>query len=75
MEKDTNSFNGILEKMALISEAIESIFPYGKGAVIFELKKNEFEFIRSFFDKTDILSRHFKVDMSGVEFMFLLDES
>ena len=40
MAENKKSVDGIIEKLALISEAADSMFPDGKKAIIFELKKD-----------------------------------
>lgn len=64
---------GILEKLALISESIQSIF-MGKGVVAFMLGKDEYYKVISHFREIDRQHKTFKIDISGVEFMFILDE-
>lgn len=66
---------GILEKMALLSDAVENTFPKSKTAVVVEMNKTDF-----ITAKKDLLIpneelKEFKVDMSGTEFIFLFDES
>ena len=34
---------GLLTKIALLADAVEDIFPNGKGVVVFELKDQDFE--------------------------------
>jgi len=66
---------GILEKMALLSDAVENTFPNSKTAVVVEMNKKDF-----IMAKKDLLIpneelKEFKVDISGTEFIFLFDES
>ena len=47
----------------------------GKMTVVFELKETEYRFAYSIFDeKYDTEKQQFKVDISGTDFIFILDE-
>lgn len=74
MEENQKSIDGIIEKLALISDAVDEIFPSGKKAVVFELKDTEFKKVQYNFREVDRSHKQFKIDISGVEFIFLLDE-
>lgn len=74
MGENQKSIDGIIENLALISEAIDEIFPDGKKAVVFELKETEFNKVQHNFREVDRAHKQFKIDISGVEFIFLLDE-
>lgn len=74
MGENQKSIDGIIENLALISEAIDEIFPDGKKAVVFELKETEFKKVQHNFREVDRAHKQFKIDISGVEFIFLLDE-
>lgn len=64
-----------LNKLALITDAAENMFR-GKMSVIFELKEMEYRYANSIFEKNyNSEQKQFKVDISGTDFIFLLDES
>jgi len=64
-----------LSKLALITDAAENMFR-GKMSVVFELREMEYRYANSMFEKTyDPEKKQFKVDISGTDFIFLLDES
>ena len=64
-----------LNKLALITDAAQDMFR-GKMSVIFELKEMEYRYANSIFEKNyNSEQKQFKVDISGTDFIFLLDES
>lgn len=73
MEEDKKSFNGILEKLALITDATEQLFPNGKSLLIFELDDQDFNDVRKNFRQVDKNFKKFTVDISGVEVLFIND--
>jgi len=46
----------------------------GKKGVVFQLNRNEFVKMRSVLKGADEDKEQFKIDISGVEFIYLLDE-
>jgi len=74
MAENQTSIDGIIEKLALLSDAAESLFPFGKMVVVFELKENDFKRVQDNFRQVDRTNKQFKIDISGTEFIFLLDE-
>jgi len=75
MAENQKSIDGIIEKLALIADATDSLFPDGRKVVVFELKKPDFKKVQNNFRDIDRLHKQFKIDISGIEFIFLLDES
>ena len=41
MEENKEGSNGYLEKLALITDAIETIFPNAQAALVFELEEKD----------------------------------
>lgn len=74
MAETKTSIDGIIEKLAIISEATDELFPDGRKAVVFELKLSDFKRVQNNFRQVDHGHKQFKIDISGVEFIFLLDE-
>lgn len=74
MAENQTSIDGIIEKLALLSDAAESLFPNGKMVVVFELKENDFKKVQDNFRQVDKTNKQFKIDISGTEFIFLVDE-
>jgi hypothetical protein len=73
MAEIEKSFDGYLEKLALISEGIDELY-LGKKTVVFELGREEFVKMRNILKGADENQHQFKVDISGIEFIYLLDE-
>lgn len=73
MAKNKEGVNGIIQKLAEISEIVGSIFPQGKSVVVYSLNENDFTFMKS---QVNDFSQNgqFKIDISGIEFIFLKDE-
>jgi hypothetical protein len=63
-----------MEKFALLADAMENIYPQGKGVVVFELNEDDFnQTQKEMLIPTDV-SPQFKIDISGTEFIFLKRE-
>ena len=73
MAEDQKSIDGIIEKLALISDASSQLFPEGRIATVFELKEPDFKRVQNNFREVDRNHKQFKIDISGIEFIFLLD--
>jgi len=74
MAEDQKSIDGIIEKLALISDASSQLFPEGRIAMVFELNEPDFKRVQNNFREVDRNHKQFKIDISGIEFIFLLDE-
>jgi len=74
MGENQKSIDGIIEKLAIIAEASDELFPDGRKAMVFELKLKEFKKVQNNFRQVDQSHKQFKIDISGIEFIFLLDE-
>jgi hypothetical protein len=75
MEENNKSIDGIVEKLALIVEATETLFPDGKMVVVFQLKDDDFKRVQDNFREIDRGHNQFKIDISGTEFIFLQETS
>lgn len=75
MEENFKSIDGVIEKLALISDAVDSLFPEGKSAVVFQLNNEDFKKVQNNFREIDKNHKQFKIDISGVEFIFLEETS
>jgi len=75
MEENNKSIDGIVEKLALIVEATETLFPDGKMAVVFQLNGDDFKKVQDNFREIDRGHKQFKIDISGTEFIFLQETS
>ena len=75
MEENNKSIDGIVEKLAMIVEATETLFPDGKMAVLFALNETDFKRVQVNFREVDRGHKQFKIDISGTEFIFLQETS
>ena len=75
MGENQKSIDGIIEKLAMIVDASDELFPNGKMLLAFELKEVEFKKVQENFRDIDKGFKQFKIEMSGNDIMFLLDES
>jgi hypothetical protein len=74
MEKNNESGNGLIEKLAMLSDEVGKIFPNGKSVVVYSLNDEDFIFVKNQVGNYDRTTNQFKVDISGIEFIFLKDE-
>ena len=73
MEENKDNTFGEIEKLALIAESVQTLFS-GKGTIIFELPKGEYNSVINHFREVDRHHKQFSIDISGTEFHFILDE-
>lgn len=73
MAEINESTGEYLEKLALISEGID-VLHGGKKAIVFELNKDEFIKVRDLLKTVPEDKTEFKIDISGIEFIYLLSE-
>ena len=73
MEENKNNTFGEIEKLALSAESVQTLFS-GKGTIIFELPKGEYNSVLNHFREVDRHHKQFSIDISGTEFHFILDE-
>jgi hypothetical protein len=74
MGETTQSIDGIIEKLALVADGLQTLFPDGTMAVAMELNYDDYKKVQKNFRDVDRDFKQFKIDMSGVEFMFLLKD-
>jgi hypothetical protein len=74
MEENSEIINEKLSKIAMLSEGIAQLFD-GKTSTLVALKEPEFKQWCKIFSKLNVDSNMFKVDISNVEFIFVLDGS
>lgn len=75
MDEIKKSTDGIIEKLALIADGIDNLFPESKSGIFFELNTEDFKKVQSNFRTIDNTHKQFKVVISNTEFMFLENES
>ena len=69
---EDNEDIGILEKLALMSDATQNLFN-GRATIIFELDEMEFRKTQVMLKQPNLKDDKFKIDMSGTEFIFLIN--
>lgn len=69
--KDDNL--GTLAKLALITDSIQTLFK-GKTTIIFELPRDEYSHVINHFREIDRHHKQFTIEISGTDFVFILDE-
>lgn len=74
MEENQKSVIEPIEKMAMITDALQDLFPEGKIICVLELKKEDFKKIQGNFRRIDHTHSKFSINISGVDFVFI-DES
>jgi len=74
MVKNKEGINGFIENLAILSEKVGEIFPNGKSVVVYSLNNEDFSFVRNQVNNFDQNTKQFKIDISGIEFIFLRDE-
>jgi hypothetical protein len=70
MAKNQEGINGIIQKMAMVSDGLLDIIPNSKVVVVYSLNDVDFNMIKiqvNDFSNTTQL----KIDISGTEFIFL----
>jgi hypothetical protein len=73
MGKNQEGINGLVQKLAFLSEELSQIYPNGKSVVVFSLDNDDFDFTKNQVNVFDNPNQ-FKIDISGIEFIFLRDE-
>lgn len=71
-ENKTDSL-GELEKLALIADSLQQMFK-GKTMVVVESKEEEYKRMISHFREIDRHHNRFTIEISGTDFVFMLDE-
>ena len=71
---ENKSIDGIIEKLALIADGLQTLFPDGTMAIAMELNYDDYKKVQKNFRDIDRDFKQFKIDMSGIEFMFLLKD-
>lgn len=74
MAENNESNNEILVKLALVADAIQNLYK-GKSTIVFELEDVEFYKMMDIVKETDRNKEQFKIEISGMEFIYLLTTS
>ena len=71
MAEDKVSVGGILEKLALITDGCQNLFPEGNVIMVFELEDEDFKKIQQNFRQIDHHHKKFTINISEVELVFI----
>jgi len=75
MESNQNGFENILTNLALVVDGTQTIFPKSKSVIIYELDYADFNYIKGNLKNTKIDENQIKIDISGTEIIFILENS
>ena len=75
MAETTQSIDGIIEKIDIVADGLQTLFPDGKIICVYELNDEDFKKIQGHFRKIDQGHKRFSVDMSGLEHVFIHEDS
>lgn len=75
MGENQNSFEDTLGSLALIVEGVQKIYPESKSVIIYELNLFDFTYLKSNFKYIKIDENQIKIDISGTEIIFILENS
>lgn len=73
MAETKNNDLGLLEKLAIIADSLQSLYK-GKSFVVFELDEAEYKASISHFREIDRYHDRFTVEISGTDFVFIMNE-
>ena len=73
MAKNKEGVNRLIQNLAQISDDLSKIYPNSKSVVVFSLNETDFNNTKIQVNNFGDMSQ-FKIDISGVEFIFLRDE-
>jgi spore maturation protein CgeB len=71
MAENQESPSNIIENLALVTDAIQTIFPDGKIICVYELNNEDFKKVQENFRKIDHTHKRFSIDISGLENVFI----
>lgn len=75
MAENKNGFEDILTNLALIVDGVQTLFPKSKSVLIYELNQDDFNNVKSNFRNLKIDDYEIKIDISGTEIIFILENS
>jgi hypothetical protein len=61
------------QELAKVADILQDMYK-GRGVVVFELDRYDFDQALRSFDQVDLRSDKFKIDISGTEFIYMLRE-
>lgn len=64
----------VIESLAIITDALQSLFPEGKIICLYELNEEDFKKVQDNFRKIDSEHTRFSIDISDLEHVFINKE-
>lgn len=74
MAENQESNPDVIENLALVTDAMQTIFPDGKIICVYELNEIDFKRVQNHFRKIDHQHKRFSIDISGLEHVFIHEE-
>lgn len=74
MAENQESTPNIIENLALVTDAMQTMFPEGKIICVYELNDDEFKKVQENFRKIDHSHKRFSIDISGLEHVFIHED-
>lgn len=74
MAENQESPPSVIENLALVTDAIQTIFPDGKIICVYELSDDDFKKVQNNFRKIDSQHKRFSVNISGLEHVFIHED-
>lgn len=74
MEENKESSPGVIENLALVTDAIQTMFPDGKIICVYELNEDDYKKVQVNFRKIDNTHNRFSVNISGLEHVFISEK-
>jgi hypothetical protein len=71
MAENQEGNTNIIENLALITDAMQTLFPDGKMICLYELNEDDYKKIQQNFRKIDHFHNKFSIDISGLEHVFV----
>lgn len=65
----------ILESLAMVTDAMQTLFPEGKMICVYELDEEDFKKVQKNFRKIDHYHNKFSLNISGLEHVFVLENA
>jgi hypothetical protein len=74
MAENKININGLVNKLAIISDAIDNLLPESKTTILFELSSQDFEIVKKELkSESKENDKLLKIDISGREYVFILN--
>lgn len=74
MAENQESTPNVIESLALVTDAMQTMFPDGKIICVYELNNTDFKKVQENFRKIDHFHKRFSIDISGLEHVFIHED-